>query len=149
MSQPNIQAFQVDVGLNDLTDVDTTGIALGDTMVWSGSPGMWSPTPLKQIGVNQTWQDVTLSRSVGVVYQNTTGNQIQVNIVIAPTGSPIAQDHTAKVENTTPPTVSVARIAQSGSTSDRMTISFIVPDNHYYELVETTAGVIETWSELR
>ena len=33
---------------------------------------------LKEIGVGQTWQDVTASRSIGVTYTNTTGKPIMV-----------------------------------------------------------------------
>jgi len=35
---------------------------------------------LMAVGVNQTWQDVTASRSSGVIYYNTTGKPIQVNV---------------------------------------------------------------------
>lgn len=35
---------------------------------------------LKEIGVGQTWQDMTASRSTGVTYTNTTGKPILINI---------------------------------------------------------------------
>ena len=39
------------------------------------------------IGVNQTWQDVTASRSAGVTYTNTTGKPIYVSIKARSTGA--------------------------------------------------------------
>ena len=37
-------------------------------------------TPNTQIGVGQTWQDVTASRALGVTYTNSTGKPILINV---------------------------------------------------------------------
>lgn len=92
----------------------------------------------QQIGVGQTWQDVTGSRTGGVSYRNTTGRPIMVNI----------HDNQSYGE---------AQVSVNGSTwvtvakaidtsDDQTTASFIVPNNHYYR---TTSGGFDFWVELR
>ncbi len=39
---------------------------------------------LKEIGVGQTWQDVTASRAIGTTYTNSTGKPIAINIRLQP-----------------------------------------------------------------
>lgn len=59
-------------GINNVTDATTqiTTIANG-----------------YDLGVGQTWQDVTASRAAGVTYTNTTGKPIMVNIISSPSAS--------------------------------------------------------------
>lgn len=95
-----------------------------------------SPSP---IGVGQTWQNMTSSRSPGVAYTNTTGRPIMVNITFNPTGSTAS--------------VSVAGIQVGATTtvagySNYQTISFIVPAGNSYQS-SNIAGSIVYWAELR
>ena len=95
-----------------------------------------SPSP---IGVGQTWQNMAGSRSPGVVYTNTTGRPIMVNITFNPTGSTAS--------------VSVAGVQVGATTtvsgySNYQTISFIVPNGNSYQS-SNIAGSINYWAELR
>lgn len=89
------------------------------------------------IGVGQTWQDVSGSRSAGVTYTNTTGRPIEVWATIgSATTSPVDI------------TVDSAIRAQVDTVAGVLTpISFIVPDGVTYDV--STGGNIIYWSELR
>lgn len=91
------------------------------------------------IGVGQTWQNLTGSRSAGVVYTNTTGKPILVNITVNPdTGS----------DNFTVEGVIVANTTLNPDTdSTRDLLSAIVPDSSTY--IITAGANITNWAELR
>ena len=91
------------------------------------------------LGAGQTWQNMSGSRSPGVVYTNTTGRPIMVNITFNPTGSTAS--------------VSVAGVQVGATTtvsgySNYQTISFIVPTGNSYQS-SNIAGSINYWAELR
>lgn len=86
------------------------------------------------IGVGQTWQDVTSSRSANTIYTNTTGRSIFVVIFMN------AQDAIAQVSSNGTNWVTVGRTGSSASSC-----SFVVPAGWRYR--STTSGY--TWSELR
>ena len=95
-------------------------------------------TPLKLknsvIGLGQTWQDVTASRSVGVTYTNTTGKPIQLSITVS--GSSISL------------TIS-GIVAWTGSGAVGTSLNYtscIVPNGGTYVL---SSGTISKWAELR
>ena len=91
-------------GITDLTVADGgTGVSTltanavlignGANAISSVSPGTngnvltsngtaWTSAANLYIGVGQTWQNVTASRSVGTTYTNSTGKPIQVNIIL-------------------------------------------------------------------
>lgn len=85
----------------------------------------------QSIGVGQTWQDVSGSRSSGTSYQNTTGQTIMVALNIGASG-------VAQVSDDDSTWISV-----SGSNSS---VCFAVPDQHYYQV---TTGTPTLWAELR
>lgn len=115
--------------------VDTTNNELYFA-VGTSSSADWAGTA-QGLGIGQTWQDVTGSRSAATSYQNTTGKPIQVNFRWDSTNfSDMAQVST---DNST----WVDVVGSSGGT--RISGSFVVPDQHYYRI----AGTIDTWSELR
>lgn len=89
------------------------------------------------IGVGQTWQDVSGSRSGAVSYQNTTGKPILVNAMYQGTSG----DWQVSTDNTTWVKVGT----RDGSSWQN--VSFIVPDTHYYRL--NIVRTIDFWSELR
>ncbi len=91
------------------------------------------------IGVGQTWQNMSASRAPGVVYTNTTGRPIMVNISANPTGSTIS----ASVNG-----VQVGITTTVSGYSNYQTMSFIVPDGATYQ-TSNVAGSINYWAELR
>jgi len=116
-----------------------TGIAvIAGTSVWLLCDGTNVEILSQEIGVNQTWQDVSGSRSASVVYTNTTGKPIQVNIwtdAISSATADIAVDGATR--------------AFSDFGSGVIGNSFatvIVPNNSTYEY---TGSTILEWHELR
>lgn len=92
----------------------------------------------------RTWQNVTGSRAVDTIYQNTTGYEIEVAISVSYGATHIFR---LEVENATPPTIVVGR-SSGDTTNDQLTA--IVPNNSYYRLVSQVAGgTLNNWSELR
>lgn len=91
------------------------------------------------LGVNQTWQDVSASRTRNTSYQNTTGRAIQVNI----SGSSAATVQTSSNGSTW---VSLGVLGAPGAFA--MAFTPIIPDQHYYRV---NGGSIDpsTWVELR
>lgn len=87
------------------------------------------------VGVGQTWQVVTGSRSSGTSYQNTTGKPIQVAIT-GSTGSNVT--FAISTDNVTFTTI--ARFDNDYG------IFMVVPNNLYYKF---TGSGITYWSELR
>ena len=93
------------------------------------------------IGVNQTWQDVSGSRTVGTSYQNTTGKPIMVSIC---TNNVNTFNFQVSTNNST--WVNVGSLAGYGNIGDTKSSQIIVPDNHYYK---ATGGTLVFWAELR
>lgn len=99
-------------------------------------------TDLKEIGVGQTWQDVTASRASNVTYTNSTGKPIMVLICTA-----AAQNCSIDVTISGSVFHRMAHNAPSGVLSNKAAIEFIVPNGITYSAV--IGGVIEKWNELR
>lgn len=97
----------------------------------------------KMIGVDQSWQNVTGSRSINTTYTNTSSNPRMVSISLPDT-------------NNQTPTVSVlvggvtimSLNYDSGSNFGAHAYSFIVPSGATYR-VNLTSGTVSIWSELR
>ena len=60
------------------TSTNSMWVRTEDNGTWTPWQGIYHTGNEQQIGVNQTWQDVTASRSAGVTYTNTTGKPIEV-----------------------------------------------------------------------
>ena len=95
-------------------------------------------TESQVIGVEQTWQDVTASRSLSVTYTNTTGKPIQVMITTAAsaTGSYVFSA-----------TVNGVQISYVYNNYTIPYWCFIVPQGHTYSV--TSGTQLSKWSELR
>lgn len=91
------------------------------------------------IGVNQTWQDVSGSRTSGTSYQNTTGRPIMVVV----TGGGAIDSASLQVSEDDSVWVTIGGY---DTDNDAQSISIIVPDNYYYRL---SAGTASQWVELR
>ena len=91
------------------------------------------------LGQGQTWQDVTDSRGVGIVYTNDTGKPIQISISI--TGSGGGYDAIQVSED------GIDFVIAGGGNPGayNMPNQVIIPDKHMYKTID--AFVI--WSELR
>ena len=97
------------------------------------------------LGVGQTWQNVTASRSAGVTYTNTTGKPIIVSA---------GADRSAGIYNykmiATIDGLSV-NFAQSsnevGNTSAGGTI--VIPTGSTYKITSSNSNAIDWWFELR
>ncbi len=126
-------------------DVPVVSQAVAEAGVSSNANVKWSPLRVAQaiaalspgLGIAQTWQDVTASRAINTVYQNTTGKPIQVNIQLSTGVNPIQVSADGSTWVT----------AASGSSGNYQTNSVIVvPPGHYYRI---TGGTLFLWTELR
>lgn len=90
-----------------------------------------------QIGVGQTWQDVSASRAINTSYQNSTGKPIMV--AISTTGSN-ADTFDVSVDNSV-----WVQVASLGGSNPKQQAFIIVPSGHYYRC----GGVFSIWVELR
>jgi len=114
---------------------------------WATSPtliqgaGGRALVTIQSLGVSQTWQDVSGSRSGGVVYTNTTGRPIEASIVSA--GST-----TREFEVSADGSTNWIAVGKTGSGSDSEPSSFIVPVGWSYR---ANGGIssIDSWAELR
>jgi len=98
------------------------------------------------LGVGQTWQDVTASRSNNVTYTNTTGRPILVSIIV--TGSPSTDIRVVlEVDGSE---VSSSTGGDAGSLTRRATVTAVIPNGSTYRIgnILITAGTI-IWNELR
>lgn len=98
------------------------------------------------LGIGQTWQNLTASRAITTVYQNLTTKPIFVNIYSI-TNASFTSYAEVSADNIT--FVRVGRTLPAPGSN----VSFIVPVSHYYRLTQTTgfasATTFENWSELR
>jgi hypothetical protein len=90
-------------------------------------------------GINQTWQNVKASRSIGVSYQNTSGKAIQVFVN--------GDGTTGAVLSAIVDGITIGR-SGTGSIANRSPLSFTVVSGATYR-VDLSVGNIEYWSELR
>ncbi len=112
----------------------------------AGNPVVVSGEDMKGlggIGVDQTWQDMSGSRTFDVVYTNNTGRPIMIAIEQYLEGS---------WNDTMIDGVKVTQSYSSTGVEARYHQSFIIPNGSTYELHKKTAGAINSigkWMELR
>jgi hypothetical protein len=92
------------------------------------------------VGSNQTWQNVTGSRSTGTIYQNTTGRTIEVALR-GSGGSSRTFDIGTDAGSLSP----ILDFSDSGS--EGSSISLLIPDQTYYRM--ESGASISSWWELR
>ena len=93
------------------------------------------------IGYGQTWQNVAASRANNTQYQNTTGKPIMVFVTggaVSGTTNITAYAGTASAN---------LIIGRSDARYGYPSVSFIVPDQHYYKV--SAGNGIQYWTELR
>ncbi len=103
-----------------------------------------------EIGVGQTWQDVTGSRASGTVYQNTTGKPIEVKALSDQRSSTLEQGSAnLYIESANPPTLLIDRDYISINGGAQLKVGGIVPPGHYYKVVIDGTFSLNSWKELR
>lgn len=129
---------------NTIGNVAVTSIvtAAGDwyEYVLSAGAAQWqlaNYSRTKSFGVGQVWTDVTASRSAGTDYQNITGESITISVKGA-----VGNGLTIYVGDSTATEIAVASVY---STNIPMSVTVIVPTNHYYRAF----GAVSSWVELR
>lgn len=128
---------------SNLASQHATDLSTGTSyqrMRTGGTWGSWDRVAkyAETLGVDQTWQDMSGSRSgSSTSYQNTTGRPIMVAIQIANAGT-----HEVQISSDGSSWLTLA----DGDSDAAMPISFIVPPSHYYRY---TGGSYERWTELR
>lgn len=91
------------------------------------------------VGIGQTWQDVTGSRSEGTSYQNTSGGPM--GVAISHTGA----SGTFEVSTDGVTWVVVYDLDGDNENGTKDNFYAVIPDNHYYRMV---GGAASRWSEL-
>lgn len=98
---------------------------------------------LKEIGVGQTWQDVTASRVLGATYTNTTGKPIEVIVSAYHNG-------TNSRVSVYVGAVHVSYAGDDGTLKQFFTSqTFCVPNGATYTVNATAGTSLSRWSELR
>lgn len=98
------------------------------------------------IGVGQTWQDVSASRTEATSYQNTTGKAIMVSVEYYQS----AQSLFVSDDNVT--FVEIARMTSAATGPFGNQVTALIPAGHYYKIDDGTGTQIGTrisWVELR
>ena len=102
------------------------------------------------IGVGQTWQDLTASRSLTTSYQNSTGKPIEVNVSTTNNSSALSQINLqVSVDNAT--WINVG-IVDTYNFANNRELSAIIPNAVYYRVIVSSGSnttPISVWSELR
>jgi hypothetical protein len=100
----------------------------------------WVTVDTGGLGVSQSWQNVTGSRSSGTTYTNSTGKPIQVMITTYKVGSSASTDfYVGGVY------IGQTDGAGTNDVGNYTTTSFIVPDSTTYSV----SGDFQVWAELR
>jgi hypothetical protein len=136
----NLTANSVIVG-NGTSAV--TGVAPGTSgNILTSNGTAWTSAASTAIGVGQTWQNVTASRSVGTTYTNSTGRPIQVNIILG-NFIDVAINMQLTVDGLQVATFGYGR-AGAGDNGNG-TCTAIVPAGSTY----LATGTVSAWFELR
>lgn len=134
---PEISGLNTAVSVND---ADVVAIVQGGETKKLSADKL---SGLKAIGEGQTWQDVTLGRSIGVVYTNTTGKAIQISVNTSFSTS--ANDLALEVDG-----LYVSRSQGNEAVYNRESIECVIPEGSSYA-VRVFAGTTASlqWFELR
>lgn len=81
------------------------------------------------------------TRTLGTIYHNTSGKVIFVSIVVL-----ISNNATfALCDTVTPPVITVGTLQMVGG--GQGTLTFVVPNNYYYEVPTSVGAVLQHWTE--
>ena len=115
-------------------DILVNGVSVAtDAEVSSALAGKANTADLKEIGVWQTWQDVTGSRVAGTTYTNSTGKPIYLYVRM---GIGAYDLHL---------TINGTIVFNMSNNNGRGSVQAIVPNGSTYAI----AGAFNVWNELR
>lgn len=115
----------------------------GQSLVSDGD-GSFSWATAGGIGVGQTWQNLTGSRSLGTTYTNNTGKPIMVNVNC--TGQP---NHCRMRLTVDGVIVGEGGVTSVASAAMYPTVSAIVPNGSTYKADNVLGASLQYWAELR
>lgn len=119
--------------------VTSVNIGSGDSLCLVFDGGSWIQVfGAAQLGVGQTWQNVTASRAVSTTYTNSTGKPIQVLVSASTTNSGSAFTVNGL------PAITWAGAFYANPTTSNMAISVIIPIGNTY-----SCSAFTSWYELR
>jgi hypothetical protein len=108
-----------------------------------------SATPAGSLGVGQTFQNVSGSRSFSTNYTNSTGKPILVYITVTTTGGGNLVNMSVTVSGIV---IQSLTYQFSSSTNNTVPLNFIVPNGEVYSIAASSNGggiSSKTWIELR
>ena len=103
-----------------------------------------SATPAGGIGIGQTWQNVTSSRSAGTTYTNSTGKPIFISV--SGTGSPNNGAMSMTIDGVL---IGQQGVAAVSSAVMYATMTAIVPNGSTYKVDNVIGWFLSYWAELR
>jgi hypothetical protein len=156
-SNGNFELTDVGISVNTLTDKetpdDTDNLVIQETgqllkkLSWSNLKATLKTyfdtiyaSVSQLLGVGQTWQDLTASRSLGVTYTNSTGKAIVVYVSVQRQAS---DNNLFYIDN-----VLFGQGANFSSSNIYGEQTFVVPNGNTYK-VSASGGLLVRWSELR
>ena len=104
--------------------------------------------PTGGLGIDQTWQDMTASRSSGTSYQNTTGSPIAVSVTMDGNPSTVRLEFQVSANNSTWFWLSDLQPYNASAAINKFFGGGIVPNNYYYRTIRPGAYTWR-WMELR
>ena len=128
----------VDKSIADIPAVDLSGYA---TTTYVNDAIASAPS----LGVNQSWQDVTDQREIGIIYTNTTDKPIFINLSLYQSGT---YDVTLWLEIDGVPGIGKTEYNDSEG-GVALSLYSIIPAGSQYEVKKGSFGTLSTWHELR
>ena len=130
-------------------DILVNGVSVAtDTEVSTALAGKANVSDLKEIGVGQTWQNVSAYREYGFTYTNTTGKPIFFALTNFSSGNINQSMRISAYVNGSLISESGIYINASGG-SNYATISCIVPNGATYKAELTGPSNVVIWQELK
>lgn len=132
-----------DTSASDVTIVDADQFVLNDGGTMKQVAATKLSAYVESIGVNQQWYNMYGSRSGGTSYQNTYGRAIMVSVTVT-----LSYEIYLQVSDNNSSWINIGSLGGHGGINDSGASQAIVPAGHYYR-TSSSAGTIQTWSELR
>jgi len=129
---------------NGTSALQTVAPSTSGNVLTSNGTTWTSATPAGGIGIGQTWQDVTGSRSAGTTYTNSTGKPIFISVY----GSGAPNNGAMSM------TIDGVLIGRQGfqsisSGTSNATMTAIVPNGSTYRVDNVSGWGVAIWAELR
>ncbi len=140
----NIFGSQIGRLGDQATSIWETGTGTTETLVSPAKVKAAIDANVTGLGFNQTWQNLTSSRSFNTIYQNTTGIPIAVNV----TGGPAGNNTMIFQVSSNSDMSSSVQLGGQFDINGQTSISAIIPDDQYYRVAVGSAA-LNSWAELR